>query len=98
MSEHEQHSQSRTGTYVAVFGVLTVITAVEIGIFYVPQMAAVLPPLLLLLSAAKFTLVVGFYMHLKGDHSLFKLVFMGPLLIVAGVLVALLFLFGRWGF
>jgi cytochrome c oxidase subunit 4 len=90
----EEHSHPSTGVYLAVAGVLTIITLVEVGVFYVPALQGVLAPLLLTLSAAKFALVVMFYMHLKSDHKLFTLVFTLPLLIAVGVIVALLFLFG----
>jgi cytochrome c oxidase subunit 4 len=98
MSDQEQqvqeHSHPGTGTYLAVFGVLTVITLVEVGVFYVPAFASILAPLLIVLSSTKFALVVMFYMHLKHDHSLFRGVFIVPLLIALGVVTALLLLFG----
>jgi len=47
------------------------------------------------MSALKFAIVVMFYMHLKYDHKLFRVLFTGPLLIAASILVALLFLFGH---
>ena len=90
----EEQRHPTTGLYLAVAGVLTVITLVEVGVFYVPALQGILAPLLLLLSGAKFALVVMFYMHLKSDHGLFTLVFTLPLLIAVGVIVALLFLFG----
>ncbi|HEY3133280.1 MAG TPA: cytochrome C oxidase subunit IV family protein, partial [Gemmatimonadaceae bacterium] len=52
-------------------------------------------PTLLILSALKFTIVVMFYMHLKYDHRIFRVLFTGPLLIAALTLVALMFLFGH---
>jgi cytochrome c oxidase subunit IV len=36
---------------------------------------------------------VGFYMHLKYDHNLFRAVFILPLLIAVAVVVGLLFRF-----
>ena len=80
--------------YLAIAGVLTLITLVEVGVFYVPAFQAVLAPVLITLSAAKFALVVMFYMHLKTDHRLFTMIFTLPLLLALGVAVALLFLFG----
>ena len=47
------------------------------------------------MSAMKFVIVVMFYMHLKYDHRLFRVLFTGPLLIAALTLLALLFLFGQ---
>ena len=59
-------------------------------------MRAFLVPLLLVLSASKFALVVGFYMHLKFDHPLFFGVFGFGLLVAASVITALIFLFGQY--
>ncbi len=100
MSEHEPETQeqipppSPTDAYLAVAGILIIITVVEVGVFYVPAFQGVLAPLLLTLSAGKFALVVMFYMHLKKDHGLFSLIFLLPLVLAVGVLMALLFLFG----
>ena len=99
MSEHEEQSGSShptTGTYLTIALILTVITLVEVGVFYVPAFSAVLAPLLLILSATKFLLVVMFYMHLKGDNKLFTIVFSGPLVLATFVMLALMFLFGSW--
>jgi cytochrome c oxidase subunit 4 len=97
MTEPLPHSERRhpgVSTYLTVAGVLTVITLVEVGVFYVPTFHPVLAPILLTLSALKFSLVVMFYMHLKSDHRLFTMLFSVPLLIAVGVGVSLLFLFG----
>jgi cytochrome c oxidase subunit 4 len=91
---HEEHAHPGVGTYLTVAAVLTIITLVEVGVFYVPAFQRVLAPILLTLSAVKFVLVVGFYMHLKTDHRLFAAIFTVPLLIAVAVVVALLFLFG----
>jgi cytochrome c oxidase subunit 4 len=92
MPVHRPHAT--TATYLTVAAVLTVLTILEVGAFYVPQFQPILVPSLLTLSAAKFSLVVMFYMHLKFDHKLFRLVFLVPLLFAAGVIIALMFLFG----
>jgi cytochrome c oxidase subunit 4 len=90
----QEHAHPGVGTYLTVAAVLTIITLVEVGIFYVPAFKPVLAPILLLLSGTKFTLVVMFYMHLKSDHKLFTAIFTVPLLIALAVGVALLLLFG----
>jgi cytochrome c oxidase subunit 4 len=87
----EPHASSRT--YVAIALVLGVITALEVMVFYVEALAPVLVPLLLVLSGAKFVLVVGFYMHLKYDTSLRGL-FVGPLAIAAAIILAIMALYG----
>lgn len=82
------------GTYIRVAVILTVLTVLEVGVFYVPAFHPFLAPVLLTLSAVKFAIVVMFYMHLKMDSRFFTFLFGGPLLLAAGVMLGLLFLFG----
>ena len=99
MSEQHQvqHAHPPTSTYLAVAAVLTVITLVEVGVYYAPAFHPILAPTLLLLSATKFSLVVMFYMHLKSDHVLFRTVFSLPLMLALAVAIALMFLFRLLG-
>jgi cytochrome c oxidase subunit 4 len=87
-ARQKERKHPSVDAYLAVAGVLTIITLVEVGVFYVPAFQRILAPLLLTLSGTKFALVVMFYMHLKADHRLFTLIF------ALGVAVALMFLFG----
>jgi cytochrome c oxidase subunit IV len=82
-SPEEPHASSRT--YIAIALVLGVLTALEVMVFYVEALAPVLVPILLVLSAAKFVLVVGFFMHLN---------FFGPLAIAVAIIVAMMALYG----
>ena len=82
--------------YLGIAVILTVITAVEVAVFYIPAMKPALVPVLLTLSALKFTLVAMFYMHLKFDHRLFSWLFALPMLLAILVILALLRLFGVW--
>ena len=78
--------------YLGIFVALAIITVVEIGVFYV-DVTAFRVPSLFILSAAKFALVIMFFMHLKGDRRFFSLLFIGPLFIGAAVLLSLTGLF-----
>lgn len=78
--------------YLVIAAILTIITLMEVGVFYIPEFAGVLVPVLLILSAVKFALVVMFYMHLKFDRSLFSGIFLLPLTIALVLAVSLLFL------
>jgi len=82
------------GTYVRVFGILVIVTIIEVGVFYVPTFQRVIVPILLTLSAFKFVLVVMFYMHLKTDSRFFTFLFGVPLLLAVAVIGALMLLFG----
>lgn len=89
----EQQAHATTGTYLRVAAILVIITLIEVGIFYVPAFQSFLVPVLLVLSAVKFALVVMFYMHLKFDNKFFAFLFGGPLLLGLFVVVSLLFIF-----
>jgi cytochrome c oxidase subunit 4 len=91
------HAGAGPRTYLVVAAFLLAITAMEVWIFYVPALTRVLVPVLLILSTLKFSLVAMFYMHLRFDHAWFSYVFVGPLIIVIGLAVALLWLFGHIG-
>jgi cytochrome c oxidase subunit 4 len=79
--------------YWAIGGILTVITAVEVAVFYIPFMAPALVPVLVVLSATKFVLVVMFFMHLKFDSKVFSGVFMAGMVLASFMTVALIVLY-----
>jgi cytochrome c oxidase subunit 4 len=92
-----EHAHPTWSTYWKVALILTLITVGEVWAYYVPSFVASrgFVPTLLTLSALKFLIVVMFYMHLKYDHRLFRVLFTGPLLIAGLTLIALMFLFGH---
>ena len=94
-TKHAEHAHPSGATYLKVAVILTLITIVEVWAYYVPALVAspFFNPSLIIMSAVKFVIVVMFYMHLKYDHRLFRVLFTGPLLIAMGTVVALLFLF-----
>ena len=94
---HAEHHHPGWSTYWKVALILTLITVGEVWAYYIPSFVAsrAFVPTLLILSAVKFGTVVMFYMHLKYDHRLFRVLFTGPLLIASLTLLALLFLFGH---
>jgi cytochrome c oxidase subunit 4 len=104
-AEHDENHPS-AGVYVKIGIVLFVLTALEVGLYeftYGEHAGAAglalqpfFVPLLLAMSAAKFSLVAMFYMHLKFDHRLFSWLFVVPMIVIAGVILALLRMFGQW--
>lgn len=91
-----EHAHPDWATYKWVAIILTIITAVEVWVYYTPlKDTRLFVPALLAMSVAKFVIVVMFYMHLKYDAKLFRGLFVGPLIIAIIVLVSLLFLFGQ---
>jgi cytochrome c oxidase subunit 4 len=91
------HEHPTWSTYWKVAVILTLITALEVWVYYVPGIynSRAFVPLLLTMSAVKFAIVVLFYMHLKYDHRLFRALFTGPLIVAMVTIVALMFLFGK---
>ncbi len=99
----ETHGHTGTGTahtghptpltYFKVAMGLSIITAIEVGIFYIEVIGHGIIPILIVLSAAKFSLVAMFYMHLRYDARLFSGFFVGGLLLAILVFISLLVLF-----
>ena len=94
--EDEGHGHPGPRTYVIVGVVLAVITLLEVYAYTAEAIRPILVPILLVLSATKFVLVVGFYMHLKFDAPLFTGVFGFGLMVAGSIITALLFLFGQY--
>jgi cytochrome c oxidase subunit 4 len=90
----ERHEHASIATYVKVAGILTAVTALEFGVIYVRRLAPILFPLLLVLSAGKFALVVMFFMHLRYDSRALTFLFVAPLVLAIGLAVALMTLSG----
>ena len=88
-----EHAHPGAKTYIQVAVILAVITIVEVAIFYIQALRPLLIPLLLGLSAVKFVLVVGYYMHLKFDDWFFLRVFGFALLIAMTIATAFIALF-----
>ena len=93
---HRADEHATVGTYVKVALVLTVITALEVGVVYVRRLAPIIVPLLLAMSAAKFALVALFFMHLRYESRVLTFLFTGPLLLASGLAVALMTLTGAF--
>ncbi len=72
------------------------LTAAEVMVFYVEHLRPVLVPILLLLAASKFMLVVMFFMHLRFDSRVFTGLFVGPLAIAMALIAAMLALYGKF--
>jgi len=94
MGEVHEHPTWKQYKWVAL--ILTLITVVEVWIYYTPfQFSPLFVPSLLIMSAVKFAIVVLFYMHLKYDARLFRALFTGPLIIAVVTIISLMFLFGH---
>jgi cytochrome c oxidase subunit 4 len=84
-------------TYINVAIALAIITAVEVATLYIPGIPnPVLVVSLLAMSAIKFFLVVGFFMHLRYDHQIMRVLFVGPLMIAIAIILAIMALFSAF--
>lgn len=81
--KHQHHPN-----YLLVFASLAVLTAIEVGITYVPQIPQA--PTLLALSFFKAMLVILYFMHLRFDSRWFAFIFFIPFVLVLPMLVVLL--------
>jgi len=94
ISGHSAETQHPTPlTYFKVAMSLVIITAIEVGVFYVEDLGKGIIPILIILSGGKFALVAMFYMHLRYDARLFSAFFVGGLALALSVSLALLALF-----
>ncbi len=89
----EEHSHPRAAEYVKIAVILSVITAIEVGVYYVEALRPLIGPILIALSVTKFALVVGYYMHLKFDSPLFSSMFFFGLGTATFTIIAFIALF-----
>ena len=92
-----EHQHGATdGQYILIALILSVVTAGEVTLSYV-DVGPLFLPALLIMMAAKFIIVVSFFMHLKFDHKLFSFLFYMGLLLAVGVYCTALATFHFFG-
>ncbi len=94
-SHIDEKSHPGPRTYAVIGGILTAATAFEVWIFYWNVTPALIASLILMTSVLKFSLVVGYYMHLRFDDRRFLALFVIPFFIALFVMIALLALFSN---
>lgn len=88
------HNHPTENVYIRIALILTIITGIEVLIFYIDAFRSILVPALLILSTAKFVMVVGYFMHLKFDDKRLTWIFASGLalaLAVFGVVFAVMY-------
>ncbi len=93
--QHRPHPRPRDYWLIAL--ILGVITAGEVTVTYLDFLDAAVAPLLLVMAAAKFAIVVGWFMHLRFETPLYRRLFLlgivaapilfGAVLLTFGVLI-----------
>jgi cytochrome c oxidase subunit 4 len=87
------HAHPGPAEYIRIGIILFILTVIEVAIVYLPALAAILVPLLMVLMVVKFAMVVLWFMHLKFDARLFSTLFVFPLLVAVCIILALIALF-----
>ena len=85
-----EHQHPAPTVYIQIAVVLAAITGAEVAVYYLDTVRSLLVPILLLLSALKFSLVVAFYMHLRFDSKVFRNLFAFGLFVAATIMIALI--------
>ncbi len=84
--------------YVMIAVALVVVTALEVGVYYlegeIPN--GLIIALLLTFAVVKFSLVISWYMHLRTDRSIFRRFFMVGLVAALVLYAAVLATFHFW--
>ena len=87
--DHERHGPTDK-QYIIIAAILAAITAAEVTISYI-DVGPVFLPALIIMMAAKFLIVVSYFMHLKFDSRIFSFLFyLGLSLAVFVYIVALM--------
>jgi cytochrome c oxidase subunit IV len=95
--EAAHHEHPSDMFYVRIFGLLVVLTGIEVALSYVEVGGEHLTiGLLLVFAALKFGTVVAYFMHLKFDHPWFRRLFIAGLVLAVGVYVAYLSTLHVW--
>ena len=95
---HEEEHHVTDRQYVNIAIILGIVTALEVGIYYVKALEDFLVPFLMAFAGVKFVMVVAWFMHLKFDSRLFRRLFVtGIILAVIVFAVALTTFFARGG-
>jgi cytochrome c oxidase subunit 4 len=85
------HAHPSDRSYVGIALILALITAAEVGTFYLEdELGSILVPALLVMMVVKFAMVAGWFMHLRFDSNLFTRMFVSGVLLAVGVYLAML--------
>lgn len=91
------HAHPTPRDYWLIALILAVITGAEVSVTYIDALDSVVALLLITMSAAKFAIVVGYFMHLKYEQRIYRNLFLmgiiaapilfGTVLLTFGVLI-----------
>ena len=91
---HGEHPPTSIREYVMIGLMLTVVTAVELWASYnIGILGSLLIPVLFVLSAFKFAVVVAMFMHLRFENALLTRLFSFGLILAVAMMIAMTALF-----
>ena len=90
------HKHPTDANYMVIALILAVITAGEVGLYYIDIGSAMIPTLLVMM-VLKFGIVAAYFMHLKFDSLVFRRLFIAGLVLATCVYVAVLTAFQYFG-
>jgi cytochrome c oxidase subunit 4 len=76
--------------YMHVFYALAILTAVEIGVVFLPIAKLVIAAMLIILALVKAALVAMYFMHLKFEKRTLGIIALTPLILCTLLIIALL--------
>ena len=91
-----EHAHPSELEYIKVAIVLALITGAEVAVYYVKSLGSLLVYILVVLSLAKFSMVVLWFMHLRFDSRLFRRLFVTGILLAMFVYAIVLTTFHVW--
>ncbi|HVE90688.1 MAG TPA: cytochrome C oxidase subunit IV family protein [Actinomycetota bacterium] len=92
-----EHAHPGPGEYVKVALVLAVVTAAEVGLYYLKTLPeSVVVGLLMLFMVVKFVLVALWFMHLRFDSPIFKRLFYTGIVLAIAIYGVVLVSFGMF--
>ncbi len=91
-ARHRAHPSD--AQYMLIALILAVITAIEVGVSYAKGLGDAAAPLLLILAATKFAIVVGFFMHLRFDSVILRRVFATGIALAIAIYLITFFMLG----
>ena len=92
-ADHAGEEHGSTGLYWLIGIILAIVTAVEVAWPLLGLSAYGLVGGLIALMVLKGAMVVMYFMHLKGDFSIFKFVFVAPFILAVAFVLAFIALF-----
>ena len=93
--ELSHHPQPRQYVFIGI--VLAIVTALEVGIYYLDIPSSALVASLMIFAVIKFVLVGSWFMHLKFDSRIFRMLFITGIVTALVIFTVMLVIFTSQG-